>query len=520
MENMNFELGTPTGFFTAFYGPLYGTFSNVSIKFEGNLDFFNSDDVRVNINNFYLSGGTVSSICKTSGNFGTVSGNFKNIEIESILDGFSVAQRGNLIGNFENIKMNTVSFNCFTTTNGKILGNFKNIELNNCTDTTSVFISLSNLPSSGGIDAIFENVSNTNLPDQICNAFFTSNDFIHGSFKNLQLTAYSILVASKTVSCIVDNLQFNSNELMNSTDSNVICTASNITYMSGPNTITKAFTSDTYNVEGTYDRIYLEGELFGKVFSAGNFLRGRFSNIRLGYCNPSMVDDVFKGYDINGEFSDIICGSGSGYNIFSSSDNLRGTFSNMRFGNNWNYIFTTTNEISGTFRDLYIPNTVSNFSFQAISMSYSTIFDNVKNYNRVGVTFSGKMFNCVMSNPNIFIPNDNLLREAFYIIHEPETPIVIENSDFYYVGMEEVSNGGGSSFYAVGSIFRGSPLWYFVPPSSNGPGSITDLHILNCGLAYGFPSATAGAASIDTGVGIRPLLDDCAINVKNIPKPK
>jgi hypothetical protein len=31
---------------------------------------------------------------------------------------------------------------------------------------------------------------------------------------------------------------------------------------------------------------------------------------------------------------------------------------------------------------------------------------------------------------------------------------------------------------------------------------------------------TAGAASIDTGVGIIPLLDDGAINVKNIPKPK
>jgi len=504
MENMNFEIGNPNQFFTAFFRPLYGTFSNVSIKFEGNLDLFNSDDVRVNINNFYLSGGTVSSIFKNSGVFGTVSGNFKNIEIESILSGFSVVQRGNLTGNFENIKINTLSVDCFTTQNGKILGNFKNIEINNCVEGAQCFVSSSFLPSGGGIDAIFENISNTNLPGQM-GSFFFSNDFIYGTFKNLQLTAYSILVASKTISCIVDNLQFNSNELINSTDSNVICTASNITYMSGPNTITKSFTSNTYNVEGTYDRIYLEGELFGKVFSAGNFLRGRFSNIRLGYCNPSMVDDVFKGYDINGEFSDIICGSGSGYNIFSSSDNLRGTFSNIRIGNNWNYIFTTTNEISGKFKDLYIPNTVSNYSFQATSMSYSTIFDNVKNYNLFGVPFNGVMSNCVMSDPNIQINEGNY--EPFEV--DFTYPVLIENTDFNYYGSIEIPIGF-SSYFVFGDIFN---IYAF---------NVENVHILNCGLRIGFPlSYKPGYPSQDpSNQGITPILGTGSINVIGIPQPK
>jgi len=262
--------------------------------------------------------------------------------------------------------------------------------------------------------------------------------------------------------------------------------------------VSNIFNISSGHIDGHFENIFIKD--YYKLFTANSYLNGNYKNLRIG--NNLGSFDVFSVQDINAEFEDIIIGDGNSYDIFKSGVSIRGKFSNIRFGNNWNYIFTTTNEISGKFKDLYIPNTVTNYSFQATSMSYSTIFDNVKNYNLFGVPFNGVMSNCVMSDPNIQIIESNY--EPFEV--DFTSTVLIENTDFYYYGSIEIPTFV-SSYFVIGDIFN---IYAF---------DVGDVHILNCGLGVGFP-ASQSFFEFPSDRGITPILGAGAYNVIGIPKPK
>jgi len=494
IENLDINTDPPTGFFDTGFGPLHGTFSNVKINLGGNaFQCFSSPDIRVNINNFSLSGADPGYFFSPLSPGSTISGNFQNMEIETISTGFSPFASCNLIGNFENITVKSVTGNLFFVAAGKIQANFKNIELLNCSNSSYC------LGSSGGVEGEFENILNTNLPGERCSGIFNSNNFISGNFKNLNLNANSVFQSSNTMSCVVMDSYFDTSSLFTS-NTNIVGTYSNIVVASP--TISDSFYSSSGFINVNVKKLYLK-DITSKLFWSSGNLSGTYKNIRFrDHTSTDLDASIFKGNNILGNFSDIICGSGSGYFIFESNNIINGTFSNIRIGTGWQKYFVSNSEIGGNFKDLYLPNSLGNVAFDSSTIMLNSKFDNVLNYNLFGSIFRGVMSNCTMVNPN------RTTLEGNYQPLEVDftSPVVIENSDFYYYGSIEIPSGF-SSYFVFGDIFPNPQF------------TVTDAHILNCGLSIGLPLATNGF--VPSNCGIDPILGVTnSINYIGSPLPK
>ena len=478
---------SPTNYLSGTYSNIYidtpNTNQNSSIFSAQTSPFYHN----ISVNNLVIKS-VFGGIFSPAFINGTVSGTYKNLDLSESYSVFSLVNYGSLTGEFENITIKQSNFGAFNAPSGSLKGSFKNIKIENCRIAQDYFTSIE-------LTGEFENISNFNYPDETPSTFFFTNTENKGNFKKLNLNAKEIFQSGGTISCAIEDSVFICENLLNPLYS-IIGTFSNILLNSA--TVSNIFNSSTGHIDGRFENIFIKD--YYKLFTANRYLNGNYKNLRIG--NNLGAFDVFSVQDINAEFEDIIIGDGNSYDIFKSGVSIRGKFSNIRFGNNWNYIFTTTNEISGKFKDLYIPNTVTNYSFQATSMSYSTIFDNVKNYNLFGVPFNGVMSNCVMSDPNIQIIESNY--EPFEV--DFTSTVLIENTDFYYYGSIEIPTFV-SSYFVIGDIFN---IYAF---------DVGDVHILNCGLGVGFP-ASQSFFEFPSDRGITPILGAGAYNVIGIPKPK
>jgi len=297
------------------------------------------------------------------------------------------------------------------------------------------------------------------------------------------------------MSCVVSDSVFSTNFLFNS-NGNIIGTFSNIIVQSA--TISSSFYSSSGYINVNIDGLYYN-DVEQDLFRASGPLLGKYNKIRIGDHSGLLNQFWFSGSLIEGEFSDIICGSSSGNRIFVSSSDLSGTYSNIKIEGGWDGIFEVTSEISGSYKDIYLSPTLQGYSFVATSMTSGTIFDNVKNYNLTGVPFTGRMFNSTIAPQNI------TFNEGDYRAFEIVSPVLIENTDFYCWGSQELTVAETLSWFSAS-------IW------EKDNNQLDDVHILNCGISHGFPLSVFGVDN--TNFGINPLLGSGAYNVLNIQKPK
>lgn len=498
-----------------------GTFSNVKIKndttmgsiiscFDDSLVSTIDSDLDLNIENFEIIGpGAVNYFCSNTFG-GTVSGTFRNIKTSNITEVAFNAQ--NVIGNFSDI--NFYQSSVLFLASKLISGSYKNIKINETRDNAYYFYCMQ-----GQLTGDFENIT-INNPQNFTSYIFSSdsytpNSVIRAKMKNINIGYTHRLMQSNNIDCIIDNFVFGQVGLVDScfqAESSLTGTYSNIR----TNSDQFSFFTTLYGlINANVKNVYL-ANISRSCFSATNYqLLGNYENIVIGNLTDYLGNGCFYGYNgIFGNFKNIKIGDGyaSVTNHFTTNDgDMVGTFEDIVIGTNSYNSFASLNggKIGGTFKDILVPQNYLNKSFSFASMTQSTVFDNVKNYNLFGSTFSGKMFNCVMVNKNEFGNGGQTLKEGFYI--ERNTPIdtpheiVIENTDFYYFGNERVmvpAFMGQIEIDLYGDIIIDG---YYNSNFVNLPGSLYNIHIINCGFYYGLAPATSSGplgGEIDTGCGI------------------
>ena len=516
-ENLEIYGSNPTIYqaqlFTVSEGTtITATFSNILIETPGSIEYViscvNSQNavpiastMILYINNFDFNSTNTNYFIANSG-CDSITGEFKNMNLNQVGTFISAID---IRGTFENIVINYSNGNAFSSEQTTI-GKFKNIEIRNILYPTYYFTS-SNLSL---IEGDFENIFIKTIPGNFVFDNFQisgNNTALSGRFKNIRIgDATNLFRSDNIINCEMENIEFG--EVSNScfySNSTIRGTFSDIRTNYTQNNI---FTCEIGDINSSFKNVYLEN-ISRKAFEAGGDLKGNYQNIRIG--DRTTSDAIcFRSYgNLYGNFNDIRIGDGFSNitNDFISTDaNILGKFENITLGNSCAKSFIALNgEISGIYRNIYIPPNSENSAFKSLYFSYSTIFENVQCYNRLG-TFSGKMFNSIIVNSQYDDAPDVYEPFVFATDISRSEPIVIEDTDFYTVGKVEV---GPSLDYAFGSVF-----W-----NQSGLGNLSDVHILNCGLVYGFPKSKNNQDN-DTNLGIDPIGGTFSNNVYSIPEPK
>lgn len=432
-KNLFVDNSSNSGFFST--GILTGTFSN--IKFN---DFANLFVSGATTSGYFenIQAGSGANFFNSSG--GSLSGTFKDIEVESVSANSFFTNGGDIDGYFENIEIKDCGYDTFSTstTSGKIIGTYKDITLLKLDAAFNAF------QSSYDLSGTFENIEITDdntgsFPQMIFTSYVTGS--ILGKYKNISVSKSTFLfyTSGGDINGDFDNITFGDIYYANGTSKifysglNLYGKYKNISTLFPQNSVFESGNDIDIQVEN----ISLVG--VDKCFVALANLKGTYKNIRVGNI-LTPPDHSFKGNPVNIIVDDFVIGNGNNsYDLFSSGDFLVGTFSNIEVGSGFNNVFVNTSTyFSGTFKNIRIGDCFNYIFNGGAFVGLNSYIDNLISVDRFYAPFGGTIRNSKFGNDSVGV--------SFDIV---ETGTIVENCEI--VGLQ-AGPPNYSIFSSVGPI--------------------------------------------------------------------